>query len=156
MTERHPGVGGSALTVSQMADSLGISSYTLRYYEAEGLVIPQRTTGGQRRYLPEDADWLRELIELRDAGMSLDQLRSYALAHDERTAPAQRLELLLAHEAQLRAHLATLRRHLRATEKHIARHHTDIDEPPRERWLMRRTRAASQRAAPPAPRRDTR
>lgn len=106
-----------------MADRLGISTHTLRYYETEGLVIPQRTTGGQRRYLPEDAAWLRELIELRDAGMSLDQLRSYAQAHDERTTSAQRLELLLVHEARLRAQLAALRRHLRATEKHIARHH---------------------------------
>lgn len=106
-----------------MAKRLGVSAHTLRFYETEGLVTPDRTPGGQRRFFPGHADLLQTLIELRTAGMTLAQLRTYAQLHQHNEATAQQLELLLAHEAQLRRHLARLRRQLRATEKHIARHY---------------------------------
>ena len=111
-----------SLTVSQMAKRLGTSAHTLRFYESEGLVAPDRTPGGQRRFRPEHADLLQTLIELRAAGMSLTQLRTYAQLHRHREATLQQLDLLLVHEAQLRTHLATLRRHLRATKKQIEHH----------------------------------
>ena len=110
-----------SLTVSQMAKRLGVSAHTLRFYETEGLVTPDRTPGGQRRFLPEHAGSLQRLLELRAAGLSLPQLRTYAQLHQHGEATPQQLELLLAHETQLRIHLATLRRQLRATEKQIER-----------------------------------
>lgn len=117
-----PGMSGSPLTVSQAAEGLGVSTHTLRFYEDEGLVTPNRTVGGQRRYYAEDVETLRVLLELRNAGVPLAQLRSYAQLRSGDSSREQQLELLLAHEAQLRTHSATLRRHLRATEKQIERH----------------------------------
>lgn len=116
---------GKLLTVSQMAERLGVRAHALRYYESEGLVTPRRTSGGQRRYLPEDESQLRALVELRDAGVPLAQLRIYTQLRDECDATAQRLELLLAHEARLRIQLATVRRHLRAAEQQHARHRSE-------------------------------
>lgn len=119
---QQPGTGERPLIVSQAAERLGVSTHTLRFYEAEGLITPNRTVGGQRRYYAEDVETLRALLELRDAGMTLAQLRAYARLRSEDLNSEQQLELLLAHEAQLRGHSATLRRHLRATEKQIERH----------------------------------
>lgn len=138
MARRDDSSVGS-LTVSQMAERLGVSAHTLRFYETEGLVTPDRTSGGQRRFRPEHADLLQTLVGLRAAGLSLPQLRTYAQLHQHSEATPQQLELLLAHETQLRIHLATLRRRLRATEKQIERHRREVmkderskplDEPP--------------------------
>jgi len=38
------------LTIQQAADLLGVSSKTLRRWEAKGHLTPQRTIGNQRRY----------------------------------------------------------------------------------------------------------
>lgn len=125
MAERAPEGQRKQLTVSRMAERLGISSHTLRYYESEGLITPGRTSGGQRRYLPDDEDEFRTLIELRVAGMPLAQLRVYSQLRDERDVSAQRLDLLAAHEAHLCMQLVIVRRHLRAAEKQHACHQSE-------------------------------
>lgn len=119
---QRPGMSGRPLTVSQAAECLGVSTHTLRFYEDEGLIAPSRTVGGQRRYYTEDVETLRTLLELRDAGMPLAQLRAYAGLRSGDLSREQQFELLLAHEAQLRAYSATLRRYLRTIEKQIERH----------------------------------
>jgi MerR family redox-sensitive transcriptional activator SoxR len=40
------------LTISQLAARGGVSTSALRFYEAKGLLAPERTTGNQRRYHP--------------------------------------------------------------------------------------------------------
>ncbi len=47
-TSKNP--QNSFFTVSQAADFLNISAKTLRRWEAKGILVPLRTTGGQRRY----------------------------------------------------------------------------------------------------------
>ncbi|PIS09035.1 hypothetical protein COT75_03425, partial [Candidatus Beckwithbacteria bacterium CG10_big_fil_rev_8_21_14_0_10_34_10] len=43
----------SFLTISQAASFLGVSSKTLRRWDAKGILVGLRTPGGQRRYQPE-------------------------------------------------------------------------------------------------------
>jgi MerR family copper efflux transcriptional regulator len=52
-------------TVSQAAARTGWSSRMLRYLESTGLVIPERSASGYRRYGDHDLDLLRGLAELR-------------------------------------------------------------------------------------------
>lgn len=40
----------SKLTISQAAKLKGVSTSTLRRWEAEGILIPERTANGHRRY----------------------------------------------------------------------------------------------------------
>ena len=43
----------------------------LRAYEARGLLDPERTEGGTRRYSADDLDRLRRIGDLLDAGLNL-------------------------------------------------------------------------------------
>ena len=47
------------LTINEVAELLGISTKTLRRWEANGLISPHRTIGNQRRYSFEDVDKLK-------------------------------------------------------------------------------------------------
>ena len=53
------------LTVSQAAGQTGWSPRMLRYLESTGLVVPERSPSGYRRYGPADLDLLRGLADLR-------------------------------------------------------------------------------------------
>jgi DNA-binding transcriptional MerR regulator/quercetin dioxygenase-like cupin family protein len=54
------------LTVGQTAKILGVSPSTLRLWESEGLVAPQRTTGRYRLYSPELLKVLKRIKYLRE------------------------------------------------------------------------------------------
>jgi len=79
---RMPGAGGpvpdssrGVYGISVAADLSGIGAQTLRQYESRGLVEPDRTAGGTRRYSADDLDRLRRISELIDAGLNLAGVR---------------------------------------------------------------------------------
>jgi MerR family transcriptional regulator/heat shock protein HspR len=53
------------------ADLVGVGAQNLRLYEARGLLEPQRTPGGTRRYSPDDIDRLRRISDLLMDGLNL-------------------------------------------------------------------------------------
>ena len=54
--------------ISVAAELVGTGPQNLRVYERHGLVDPERTEGGTRRYSPADLDRLRHIGELLAAG----------------------------------------------------------------------------------------
>ena len=54
-------------TVSQAAERTGWSPRMLRYLESTGLVVPERSAAGYRRYGLQELELLRGLAELREA-----------------------------------------------------------------------------------------
>lgn len=64
----------STLTIGEAALRLGISTSALRFYEARGLIVSSRTSGGQRRYA---RDVLRRVSFIRAAqqvGLTLPEI----------------------------------------------------------------------------------
>ena len=58
--------------ISVAAELAGMHAQTLRTYDRLGLVTPQRTTGGGRRYSPRDVELLREIQRLsQEEGVNL-------------------------------------------------------------------------------------
>jgi MerR family transcriptional regulator/heat shock protein HspR len=53
------------------AELAGVHPQTLRIYERKGLIEPQRTTGGSRRYSDRDIDLLRRIQQLTNEGVTL-------------------------------------------------------------------------------------
>ncbi len=65
------------MSVSELAGALGVRPSTLRHWDAEGLVVPRRTSpGGPRRYFPDDVRDARIVHQLRMAGHRVDSLRA--------------------------------------------------------------------------------
>lgn len=65
--ERERGVYG----ISVAAELVGAGVQNLRLYEARGLLEPERTAGGTRRYSADDLDRLRRIGDLLEAGLNL-------------------------------------------------------------------------------------
>jgi MerR family transcriptional regulator/heat shock protein HspR len=64
--------GRPLFMISVVAEMLEIHPQTLRLYEREGLVIPQRTDGNTRLYSQEDIDKLKRVLRLtRELGVNL-------------------------------------------------------------------------------------
>lgn len=57
--------------ISVAADLVGMGVQNLRLYEARGLLEPDRTEGGTRRYSANDLDRLRRIGDLLEAGLNL-------------------------------------------------------------------------------------
>jgi DNA-binding transcriptional MerR regulator len=67
--------------IGEVADELGITARTIRYYEELGLLgeAELRQKGTHRLYTEADVTRLRELLRLRDLlGLSLDELTELA------------------------------------------------------------------------------
>lgn len=61
--------------IGEVADEVGLSLRTIRYYEEIGLVEPSgRTEGGFRLYTDSDVERLRLVKALKPVGMSLETM----------------------------------------------------------------------------------
>jgi DNA-binding transcriptional MerR regulator len=58
-------------SISVAAELVGNGVQNLRLYEARGLLEPDRTAGGTRRYSADDLDRLRRISDLLKAGLNL-------------------------------------------------------------------------------------
>ncbi|MDT4907441.1 MAG: hypothetical protein QOI69_682 [Pseudonocardiales bacterium] len=103
-------------TVGELADELGVTTRTLRFYEAEGLITPQRA-GANRIYSQRDHARMRLIQRGRRFGMTLGECREIVDMYDGAESSEQRqLQALLARldeiATDLRARQADLRRTL--------------------------------------------
>ena len=75
--------------IGEVAERLGVTPRTIRYYEERGLLqpAPTRAKGAHRLYREVDITRLEELIRLRDLlGLSLEELAELAEAEEARAA----------------------------------------------------------------------
>ena len=65
------------LTIKEVSRRLKVSNYTLRFWEKEleGILVPLRTRGGQRRYTIEHLFIIREIKRLKKKGHSLSNIK---------------------------------------------------------------------------------
>jgi len=62
------------LSIGELASRTGLSISAIRYYEAEGLVAPRRSRGGQRRFLRADIRRLSFIRIAQQLGLSLEAI----------------------------------------------------------------------------------
>ncbi|MFI1919425.1 MerR family transcriptional regulator [Nocardia sp. NPDC020380] len=64
------------MSISELANALGVRTSALRHWDAEGLVMPGRgSSRAVRRYTPDDVRDARIVHQLRSAGYRIGQLR---------------------------------------------------------------------------------
>ncbi|MBW8825627.1 MAG: MerR family transcriptional regulator [Acidobacteria bacterium] len=62
-------------TVGQVADMLGVQPAFLRRLDAEAVVQPSRSGGGQRRYSRSEIDLVQQVSAMAGEGMTLAGIR---------------------------------------------------------------------------------
>jgi MerR family transcriptional regulator/heat shock protein HspR len=72
MTERHE---HPVYVISVFAELAGVHPQTLRNYERSGLLSPQRTRGGSRRFSDADLAALRRIQDLTNEGVNLEGVK---------------------------------------------------------------------------------
>ncbi|WP_149561673.1 MerR family transcriptional regulator [Streptomyces cacaoi] len=58
------------MKIGELAQRAGVSVRALRYYEEQGLLAPERTPSGQRRYTEETVEVVRLFQQFYAAGLS--------------------------------------------------------------------------------------
>lgn len=107
-------------TVGELADELGVTTRTLRHYEAEGLLTPQRI-GQNRVYSVQDRARLRLILRGRRFGMTLGECREIVDMYDGATSSERRqLTTLLARLDEIAADLRRRQDDLRRTLAEVA------------------------------------
>jgi DNA-binding transcriptional MerR regulator len=85
--------------IGEVADAVGLSLRTIRYYEETGLVPPSgRSAGGFRLYTDADIERLRLVKHMKPLDLTIDEMRDLLSTRDRLADPAipkrQRDELL--------------------------------------------------------------
>lgn len=67
-----------AYTIGQAAEKMNLTTYTLRYYDKEGLLpFVDRNANGVRVFKEEDFEWLRLIECLKATGMPIKDIKKF-------------------------------------------------------------------------------
>lgn len=65
-----------ALTIGELAERCGVATSALRFYEEAGLIRPERTDAGHRRYPRAAMRVVAFIVFAQRVGLSLDDIRT--------------------------------------------------------------------------------
>jgi MerR family transcriptional regulator/heat shock protein HspR len=107
VTDRHT---HAVYVISVFAEIAGVHPQTLRNYERSGLLSPQRTSGGSRRFSDADLADLRRIQDLTNEGVNLEGVKRIMKLEAE---VARLHEELATHAQESQSSLAETHRHYR-------------------------------------------
>jgi len=111
MTERRI---TAVYVISVFAEIAGVHPQTLRNYERTGLLNPQRTEGGSRRFSDDDLTDIRRIQELTNAGINLEGVKRIMVLE------AQIAAMEAKHQVELEAVRRSMRRDLVPLDQAVA------------------------------------
>jgi MerR family copper efflux transcriptional regulator len=94
--------GSPPLSIGALAERFALAPHVLRHWEAMGLLAPARDPAGRRRYGIADVTRVAVILRAKEAGLSLDAIRSLTATAD----PAARRNLLEGEAEALRRRIA--------------------------------------------------
>lgn len=108
------------MRIGKIAKIMGISPSALRFYEKNGLIRIGRDKSGIRDYDSGDMQWIKFIKRLKDTGMSIKNIKTYAdLRYLGEETVSQRLEILLEHRKLVSANIAELQINLQNLDDKI-------------------------------------
>lgn len=81
-------------TIGELAAELNVTTRTIRFYEAKGLIAPSRR-GVARSYARRDRARLRLILRGKNLGFSLDEIAHYLKMYDADPTQNAQTQLLL-------------------------------------------------------------
>ncbi|CAI2557825.1 uncharacterized protein RZ77_06070 [Apilactobacillus kunkeei] len=64
-------------SIGKFATKVGLTTYTLRYYDKQKLIIPKRDENNRRYYDDEDVKWIGFILHLKGTGMLMTEIQEY-------------------------------------------------------------------------------
>ena len=106
----------------QVAEKMGLTAHTLRYYEKEGLLpFVKKTGSGLRIFSDEDIGWLQMIECLKGTGMPLKGIKQYIDWYIEGDATLEkRLEMFKRQKVRLEEQMAQLKQHMEKIDYKIS------------------------------------
>jgi len=101
-------------TITQLTQEFDITTRTLRFYEAQGLVSPTRR-GRQRLYTPGDRTRIKLILRGKRLGFSLNEIKEMIEMYGSAPGETGQLRLLLDRIAARRAELLEKQRDIELT-----------------------------------------
>lgn len=109
------------LTIQQVSDKVGISSFTLRYYEKVGLLPSvRRNPKGRRIFNETDISWIELIRCLRNTGMSIEDVKRIVELSmlGDNTIP-DRKQILRNHRLKMEQQMEELKRYIEKIDSKI-------------------------------------
>jgi DNA-binding transcriptional MerR regulator len=104
-------------SIGEFSKLTGLPIDTLRFYEKQRLVFPQRDSNNRRYYTDNDVVWIEFVIRLKKTGMSISTMQRYAeLRYQGDETIPQRLQLLFDQLDELHAKQDEINGHIRFIE----------------------------------------
>lgn len=108
-------------SISEVSKRIGISIYTLRYYDKEGLMpYVDRTKSGTRVFKDSDFPWLEIINCLKQSGVPIKKIKEFVdwcMAGD--STIEQRFKFIKNHKKDIEKQIANLQEHLRVIDHKV-------------------------------------
>ena len=101
-------------TITELTREFGVSTRTLRFYEDEGLIHPERR-GRTRLYRPADRRLIQEILRGRRIGFTISEIREIIQVYRDPPGEIGQLELLMKKVNEKREDLRQKRRDIDET-----------------------------------------
>ncbi|WP_028402322.1 MerR family transcriptional regulator [Ectobacillus panaciterrae] len=107
-------------SIGEFSKIVGLGEHTLRFYEKEGLIKVNRDENNVRIYSDENKLWIESLLHLKNTGMSLKDMKQFAMwGHMGDETMEERLALLKNHRKKVVEELEKIRQSLEHLDKKI-------------------------------------
>lgn len=115
-------------TIGEFSKLTDLGIHTLRYYEHEGLLTPERNSSNRRCYSDKDLVWIEFIKRLKDTGMPIKQIQHYAKLRAEGDLSLnERMKMLTMHRESLNEQIKVLQEHLAKLDDKIDFYHHEIE-----------------------------
>lgn len=101
-------------TITELTREFGVSTRTLRFYEDEGLIHPERR-GRTRLFRPADRRLIQEILRGRRIGFTIAEIRDIIKVYKDPPGEVGQLELLMTKVSEKREELRQKRRDIEET-----------------------------------------
>lgn len=101
-------------SITELTREFGISTRTLRFYEDEGLIHPERR-GRTRLFRPADRRLIQEILRGRRIGFTIAEIREIIQVYKDPPGELGQLQLLMARVEEKREELRQKRKDIEDT-----------------------------------------
>lgn len=114
--------------IKEAAKKLNVSSYTLRYYDKEGLTpFLKKDKNGVRIYTDEDLEWIKMLLNLRDIDMPIKKIKEYIDLYMKGSETInERRELMIRYKEYVKKKIEETVRSMEYATKELCKYDKDV------------------------------